>query len=103
MNAVTQQKPANAVAEFSRFMDKLKPQMALALPKHMNADRMSRLALTAFSSTPALQKCTINSIAASIMTAAQLGLEPGINGQGYLIPYKDTCTFVQAGRVWLTW
>ena len=94
MNAVTQQKPANAVAEFSRFMDKLKPQMALALPKHMNADRMSRLALTAFSSTPALQKCTINSIAASIMTAAQLGLEPGINGQGYLIPYKDTCTFV---------
>lgn len=94
MNAVTNQKPANAVAEFSRFMDKLKPQMALALPKHMNADRMSRLALTAFSSTPALQKCSTNSIAASIMTAAQLGLEPGINGQGYLIPYKDTCTFV---------
>jgi recombination protein RecT len=94
MNAVTQQKPANAVAEFSRFMDKLKPQMALALPKHMNADRMSRLALTAFSSTPALQKCSINSIAASIMTAAQLGLEPGINGQGYLIPYGNTCTFV---------
>ena len=28
------------------------------------------------------------------MTAAQLGLEPGINGQGYLIPYKGTCTFV---------
>lgn len=93
-NAVSQQKPQGTVAEFSRFMDKLKPQMALALPKHMNADRMSRLALTAFSSTPALQKCSINSIAASIMTAAQLGLEPGINGQGYLIPYKDTCTFV---------
>ena len=26
--------------------------------------------------------------------AAQLGLEPGIAGQGYLIPYKGTCTFV---------
>ena len=69
MNQVTQQKPGTAVAEFSRFMDKLKPQMALALPKHLNADRMGRLALTAFSSTPALQKCTTNSIAASIMTA----------------------------------
>lgn len=91
---VSNQKPVNAVAEFSRFMDKLKPQMALALPKHMNADRMGRLALTAFSSTPALQKCSINSIAASIMTAAQLGLEPGINGQGYLIPYGNTCTFL---------
>jgi len=94
MNAVTQQKPAGPVAEFSRFMDKLKPQMALALPKHMNADRMARLALTAFSSTPALQKCSTQSIAASIMTAAQLGLEPGIGGQGYLIPYGTTCTFV---------
>ena len=88
------EKAESPVAKFSAFMDKLKPQMALALPKHMNADRMARLALTAFSTTPALQKCTPQSIAASIMTAAQLGLEPGISGQGYLIPYKDTCTFV---------
>jgi len=86
------------VAKFSAFMDKLKPQLALALPRHMNADRMARLALTAFSSTPALQRCTPQSIAASIMTAAQLGLEPGIGGQGYLIPYKDTCTFVPGWR-----
>lgn len=86
--------PASPVAKFSAFMDKLKPQMALALPKHMNADRMTRLALTAFSTTPALQRCSPQSIAASIMTAAQLGLEPGISGQGYLIPYKETCTFV---------
>jgi len=88
------QKPANSAAELSRFMEKLKRQMAMALPKHMNADRMVRLALTAFSTSPALQKCSFNSIAASIMTAAQLGLEPGINGQGYLIPYGSTCTFV---------
>lgn len=88
------ERPETPVAKFAAFMDKLKPQMALALPKHMNADRMTRLALTAFSTTPALQQCTPQSIAASIMTAAQLGLEPGISGQGYLIPYKSTCTFV---------
>jgi recombination protein RecT len=88
------EKPESPVAKFAAFMDKLKPQMALALPKHMNADRMTRLALTAFSTTPALQQCSPQSIAASIMTAAQLGLEPGISGQGYLIPYKTTCTFV---------
>lgn len=84
----------NPVAEFSGFLDKFKPQLALALPKHMTADRMSRLALTAFSSNSALQKCTPKSIAASIMTAGQLGLEPGVNGAGFLIPYKETCTFV---------
>jgi recombination protein RecT len=66
----------------------------MALPKHLNPDRMMRLALTAFSTTPALRKCTPRSILASIVVASQLGLEPGISGQGYLIPYKDTCTFV---------
>lgn len=85
---------ASPVAQFSKILDRMKPQMALALPKHMSADRMARLALTAFSTTPALQKCRTDSILASLMTATQLGLEPGINGQGYLIPYKDTCTFV---------
>lgn len=90
----TNNKAETPVAKFSGFMDKLKPQLALALPKHMNADRMARLALTAFSTNADLQLCTPQSIAGSIMTAAQLGLEPGINGQGYLIPYKGTCTFV---------
>jgi recombination protein RecT len=83
------EKPATPIAKFAAFMDKLKPQMALALPKHMNADRMARLVLTAFSTNKDLQQCTFNSIASSIMTATQLGLEPGINGQCYLIPYFD--------------
>lgn len=91
MSNVTTQNP---IAAFSGFMDKFKPQLALAIPKHLSADRMSRLALTAFSTNAQLQNCDPKSIAASIMTAGQLGLEPGVNGQGYLIPYKTTCTFV---------
>lgn len=87
-------KEQSPIASFGNFMEKLKPQLARALPAHMNADRMARLALTQFSTTPALQQCDPKSIAGAIMTAAQLGLEPGINGQGYLIPYKTTCTFV---------
>lgn len=84
----------NPTKEFSVFMDRLKPQMALALPKHMNADRMARLALTAFSSNRDMQACEFRTIASSLMTAGALGLEPGVNGAGYLIPYKGTCTFV---------
>jgi len=93
MNA-TVQKQANPVTVFSGFMEKFKPQLALALPKHLTADRMARLALTAFSTNAKLQECDQLSIAASIMTAGQLGLEPGVNGAGWLIPYKKTCTFV---------
>lgn len=84
----------NTPAAFRGFLDKLKPQLALALPKHLTADRMTRLAMSVFSSNPALAECRPHTIAASIMTAAQLGLEPNVNGQGYLIPYKGTCTFV---------
>lgn len=85
---------ANPITGFSAFMEKFKPQLSLALPKHMNADRMARLALTAFSTSPKLQECDPKSIAASIMTAGQLGLEPGVNGAGFLVPYGRTCTFV---------
>ena len=92
--ATGQEKRMSPVAAFSNFMEKLKPQMALALPKHLTADRMTRLALTAFSTSEALQRCTTKSIAASIMTAGQLGLEPGVNGAGFLVPYGTTCTFI---------
>lgn len=91
---VTGKKEPSPITVFSGFMDRFKPQLALALPKHLTADRMARLALTAFSTTPKLQQCDQNSIAASIMTAGQLGLEINVNGAGYLVPYGRTCTFV---------
>lgn len=87
-------KTTSPVASFSRTLERMKPQMALALPKHMSADRMARLALTAFSTNRQLQSCKTESILSSLMTATQLGLEPGINGQGYLVAYGGTCTFV---------
>lgn len=100
MSTQLAEKQVNPVAKFSKFMDGFKAQMTLALPKHMHADRMARLALTQFSSNPKLQECDPHSIAGSIMTASTLGLEPGVNGQGYLIPYYDNrkrmmiCNFV---------
>lgn len=93
-NTAVAERQQNPVREFNAFMERLKPQMALALPKHMNADRMARLALTAFSSNRDMQQCEFRTIASSLMTAGALGLEPGVNGAGYLIPYKGTCTFV---------
>lgn len=84
----------------SRWLDTLKPQMGMALPKHLSADRMARLVLTAFSTNRQLADCTPTSVAQAVMTASQLGLEPGVNGQAYLIPYRDNrrditvCTFV---------
>ncbi|HQX68346.1 MAG TPA: recombinase RecT [Ottowia sp.] len=87
-------KQTSPLAKAQSLLDKLKPQMSLALPKHLNVDRMSRLALTAFSTNPDLLQCSPQSLAGSIMLASQLGLEIGVGGQGYLIQYKGTATFV---------
>lgn len=84
--------------EFMAYMERSRQAIANALPPHLNADRMMRIALTCFSQTPKLRECTGQSIAGAIIVASQLGLEPGINGQGYLVPYKtkqgSVCTFV---------
>lgn len=84
------QKPAGLPA----LLQQMRPQLALALPKHLNPDRMVRIALTELRKNPALNECNAQTVLASVVIASQLGLEPGINGQGYLIPYKGTCTFV---------
>ena len=84
--------------QFASFLERFKPQLALALPSHQNADRLARLTMTACSLNEKLLLCTPESVAASVMTAAMMGLEPGIGGQGYLIPYRTTCTFVPGWR-----
>jgi recombination protein RecT len=84
------------------FMEQYKGQIALALPKHITADRMVRLTMTSFSQNAALQKCDMHSIFASVVIAAQLGLEIGVGGQGYLVPYKGKATFVP-GKAWSIW
>lgn len=80
--------------ELMTYLSNSKSSIEMALPKHLNADRMIRLALTCFSGNEDLRQCSAISILRSLIVASQVGLEPGINGQGYLIPYKGVCTFV---------
>ena len=81
-------------------LQKQKPQIEAALPRHMTPDRMARIAYTQLRTNPKLFSCTFDSFMGCIMGAATLGLEPGVNGQCYLIPYEDrkkgitVCTLV---------
>lgn len=64
-------------------------QMAVALPKTLTAERLTRIVMTEARKTPDLLKCTQESFMSSVLQAAQLGLEPGSAlGHAYLIPYK---------------
>jgi recombination protein RecT len=72
-----------------------KGQIEMALPKHMTADRMIRVALTACTTTPKLMECDVKTVAACIIQSAILGLEPNSAlGEAYLIPYGKTCQLI---------
>lgn len=94
--------PSKTVA---RYIASLQPEIARALPKGMDADRVARLALTLVRQSDiqarkdgrpgnSLARCTPESFAGSLLTASALGLEPGINGEAYLVPYKGECTLI---------
>jgi len=82
----SQEKPATLAGLLSD--PKVKAQMALALPKHMTADRLARIATTEIRKVPKLAACDQTSFLGAIMQCAQLGLEPGgALGHAYLIPF----------------
>ena len=71
-------------------------QVQMAAPKHLDSDRMIRLALTSIKKNKDLMQCFQNnpsSVLASFMESVQLGLEVDGRGLAYLIPYKGSCTF----------
>lgn len=81
--------------ELVSMLEKMKPAIAQALPKHISPERIGRIALTAIRSNPQLAQCTPQSFLGSLLQASQLGLEVNTPlGQAYLIPFKDVCTLV---------
>lgn len=84
---------------------KMLAQIKAALPKHVTAERLARIALTQLRQNPKLMECSQHSLLASIMQCAQLGLEPGTLGQCWLVPYKREATFILGyrGMTQLAW
>lgn len=89
-NSVATAKKPRTVVDLVQSMQK---QFEIALPKHINSERFVRIAITSIRQNPKLAKCSQESLLGALMTSAQLGLEPGILGQAYLIPYKDNVQF----------
>lgn len=90
---------ASRAANIRGLLEKSRKQLEMALPKHLTADRMLRVAMTSIQKTPKLMECTPQSLLACVMTCAQLGLEPDqFLGQAYLVPYGKICTLIPGYR-----
>ena len=76
------------------MIQSLVPELQRALPKGMDGDRLARVALTIVRKDPKLAECDPYSFAGALLTAAQLGLEPGVGGEAYLVPYKRECQLI---------
>ena len=63
-------------------------EIAKVLPKHMTAERMIRVALTATMKTPKLLQCTADSLTRCMLDCSALGLEPD-GRRAHLIPFED--------------
>ena len=77
------------IKTIEEYMKQMAPAMKEALPRHMDVDRLMRLAMTTIRTTPQLREAEVSSLLGAVMQAAQLGLEPGLLGQCYLLPFKN--------------
>lgn len=66
---------------------KIKELVQSALPNGMDLARFVTVSLQAVRANPTLHQCTATSLMAACMQAAQLGLEPGVLGHSYLVPF----------------
>lgn len=87
--AKTNNTPASPATTIAAYLQKMGPEIEKALPSHMNPDRMARIALTTIRTNPKLLECSVPSLLGAVMQAAQLGLEPGLIGHCYLVPFKN--------------
>ncbi len=81
---------AQLPTDLKGWINYMGPQIARALPKHISAERMARVMLTALTTTPDLERCTTGSFMGCVLQASQLGLEVNTPlGHAYLIPRRD--------------
>jgi recombination protein RecT len=60
--------------------------------QYLTPERMVKLALVMISKTPDLRKASVLKVVSELMTCARLGLEPGVEGGRWLLPFKNNKT-----------
>lgn len=72
------------------------------LPKHLNAERLLKVAQIAATTTPALAKCDVASLVGAIGQCAQMGLEPNtVLGHAYLVPFNTKRKMPDGSERWV--
>lgn len=75
--------------QIAHLLQKKQGEIAKMLPRHLNPERLLKVAQIAATTTPALLECEIPSLVGAIGQCAQMGLEPNtVLGHAYLVPFN---------------
>jgi recombination protein RecT len=76
------------VKQLSSDFERWKPTLKSLLPKHLDAERIIKMAVMQYMRSPDLQRCSPVSVIKATVAAAELGLEPGsVRGEAYLVGF----------------
>jgi len=88
--------------QIAYFLQQKQGEIAKMLPKHLNAERLLKVAQIAATTTPALLKCDVPSLVGAIGQCAQMGLEPNtVLGHAYLVPFNTKRKDAQGKEHWV--
>lgn len=75
------------------LLEAAKPKIASVIPRHLDPERLMRVALVTISRSPMLAQCTPESLLMCFMQGAELGLSFGTAiGEAYLVPFRNNKT-----------
>ena len=96
---LAQMKPQEQIAH---LLNTKKAEIAKMLPKHLNAERLLKVAQIAATTTPAIAKCDVASLVGAIGQCAQMGLEPNtVLGHAYLVPFNTKRKDANGNERWV--
>lgn len=96
---VAEMRPKEQIAY---LLTQKKGEIEKMLPKHLNADRLLKVAQIAATTTPALLKCDVASLVGAIAQCAQMGLEPNtVLGHAYLVPFNTKRKDADGNERWV--
>jgi recombination protein RecT len=94
-------KPKGPMDLLKEGFQKWRPVLRDILPKHIDSDRVIRIAMNAYMNSPQLIECTPRSMVRATLQCAELGLDPSpLLGEAYFIPFNNKVR-VKDGKQWI--
>jgi recombination protein RecT len=99
--ALAQRKPASVEQTMKTHLMRALPSVRAVMPKHLDGEKLLRVALVAVNRTPKLLECSPLTVLQSVMQAAALGLQvDGVLGHGYLVPFNNRLKDANGAERW---